>query len=185
MTAGRREMPAPDPSPLGAVEEALRKYGRHEEWCLKAQIGVDAKCCCGFSAALAAAARMREWAVRVWWCANTSTGWGNSPRTECPCGIHGSGCGYRWLLPALGRIRGGAEVVATREFKYPPCPHCGKAFAALIAAEVTGVTFNRLGFHLYTDTERERIESIPTKGGRAWTKVLVLPLPPDSEEVKP
>ena len=90
----------------------------------------------------------------------------------------------RLALSALGRIRGGAEVVATREFKYPPCPHCGKAFAALIAAEVTGVTFNRLGFHLYTDTERERIESIPTKGGRAWTKVLVIPLPPDSEEVE-
>ena len=84
-------MPAPDPSPLGAVEEALRKYGRHEEWCLKAQIGVDAKCCCGFSAALAAAARMREWAVRL--------------------------------------------------------------------------------------------NQFPTKGGRPWTKVLVLPLPPGSEEV--
>jgi hypothetical protein len=58
-----------------------------------------------------------------------------------------------------------------------------EASAALaLAREAKGERFNRLGFHLYTNHERERIESIPTKGGREWTKVLVLPLPPEARE---
>ena len=98
-------MPPADPSPLGAVEEALKDaistiHAWHGDvgWGLYQQSPEMKR----IRAALSALGRIREGAVRVWWCGRCDAP--NVPwrDTDCGCGTHGqkrNGCGWRWLLP--------------------------------------------------------------------------------------
>ena len=99
-------MPPADPSPLGAVEEALKFYGtmsnhdRRQGGVVQSEVSEDDGA--RARSALSALGRIREGAVRVWWCGRCDAP--NVPwrDTDCGCGTHGqkrNGCGWRWLLP--------------------------------------------------------------------------------------